>query len=73
MIRTREPDVVIERLTGTLKRIPQAYGLDPRRDVQVLIPMRRGPLGTENLNRVLQQELDAGRHKAMLDKLAEEL
>ena len=27
-------------------RIPRRFGLDPRRDVQVLTPMRRGPLGT---------------------------
>lgn len=58
LIRTRDPDVAIARLIATLKRIPLAYGLDPRRDVQVLIPMRRGPLGTDNLNLVLQAELN---------------
>lgn len=58
VIRAREPAQVIDRLTKSLQRIPQAYGLDPRRDVQVLVPMRKGPLGIENLNEVLQAELN---------------
>lgn len=58
VIRASDPEVVIDRLKATLQRIPSAYGLDPRRDVQVLIPMRRGPLGTENLNILLQAELN---------------
>jgi len=28
------------------QRLPRKFGLDPRRDVQVLCPMRRGPAGT---------------------------
>ncbi len=39
------------------RRIPARFGLDPRRDVQVLAPMRRGPAGAGNLNLLLQQEL----------------
>jgi exodeoxyribonuclease V alpha subunit len=38
-------------------RIPRKFGLDPRRDVQVLAPMHRGPAGAANLNLLLQQEL----------------
>jgi len=41
-----------------LQRIPEAFGLDPRRDIQVLSPMHRGPAGTEELNRALQQALN---------------
>jgi exodeoxyribonuclease V alpha subunit len=37
------------------KRIPRKFGLDPRRDVQVLVPMQRGALGVGNLNRRLQE------------------
>ena len=40
------------------ERIPSHFRLDPLRDVQVLTPMRRGDLGTENLNRVIQQRLN---------------
>ena len=39
------------------RRIPRKFGLDPRRDVQVLAPMHRGPAGAGNLNLLLQQEL----------------
>ncbi len=39
------------------RRIPARFGLDPRRDVQVLAPMRRGPAGAGTLNLLLQQEL----------------
>ena len=40
------------------KRIPQKFGLDPRRDIQVLAPMHRGPSGVANLNQQLQAALN---------------
>jgi exodeoxyribonuclease V alpha subunit len=39
------------------RRIPRRFGLDPRRDVQVLTPMHRGPAGAGNLNHLLQETL----------------
>ncbi|WP_436529644.1 SF1B family DNA helicase RecD2 [Actinoplanes sp. HUAS TT8] len=42
-------------------RIPRKFGLDPRRDVQILTPMHRGPAGAGALNTLLQQELTPGR------------
>jgi exodeoxyribonuclease V alpha subunit len=42
------------------RRIPARFGLDPRRDVQVLTPMHRGPAGAGNLNLLLQQALTPG-------------
>ena len=39
------------------RRIPAKFGLDPRRDVQVLCPMHRGPAGAGNLNLLLQDAL----------------
>ena len=39
-------------------RIPRKFGLDPLADVQVLTPMRRNLLGTENLNVELQKALN---------------
>jgi len=39
------------------RRIPRRFGLDPRRDVQVLAPMHRGPAGAGNLNTLLQERL----------------
>ena len=39
-------------------RIPRKFRMDPMTDVQVLSPMRRNALGTENLNLLLQQRLN---------------
>ena len=39
------------------RRIPRRFGLDPRRDVQVLAPMHRGPAGAGNLNGLLLETL----------------
>jgi len=39
------------------RRIPARFSLDPRRDVQVLCPMHRGPAGAGNLNLLLQEAL----------------
>jgi exodeoxyribonuclease V alpha subunit len=39
------------------RRIPGRFGMDPRRDVQVLAPMHRGPAGAGNLNTLLQETL----------------
>jgi exodeoxyribonuclease V alpha subunit len=39
------------------RRIPARFGLDPRRDVQVLCPMHRGPAGAGNLNLLMQEAL----------------
>lgn len=41
-------------------RIPRRFGLDPRRDVQVLTPMHRGPAGAGALNTQLQRRLTPG-------------
>ncbi|MFA1544281.1 ATP-dependent RecD-like DNA helicase [Actinomadura sp. DLS-62] len=38
-------------------RIPRKFGLDPRRDVQVLTPMHRGTAGAGSLNNLLQEAL----------------
>ncbi|MET7298404.1 ATP-dependent RecD-like DNA helicase [Embleya sp. NPDC005575] len=43
------------------RRIPRKFGLDPRRDIQVLAPMHRGPAGAGALNLLLQQALTPGR------------
>ncbi|MGW7353906.1 SF1B family DNA helicase RecD2 [Streptomyces sp. NPDC054784] len=43
------------------RRIPARFGLDPRRDVQVLAPMHRGPAGAGVLNGLLQQAVTPAR------------
>ncbi len=39
-------------------RLPQAYGYSPMEDIQVLSPTRKGPSGTVELNRILQEQLN---------------
>ncbi|HET6204219.1 MAG TPA: ATP-dependent RecD-like DNA helicase [Planctomycetota bacterium] len=41
-----------------VERIPKAFRLDPRRDVQVIAPMYRGEVGVDNLNRALRDALN---------------
>ncbi|NNJ10446.1 ATP-dependent RecD-like DNA helicase [Chloroflexales bacterium ZM16-3] len=40
------------------ERIPRRFGLDPRRDIQVLSPTHKGPAGVIQLNKLLQQVLN---------------
>jgi exodeoxyribonuclease V alpha subunit len=40
------------------KRIPDRFGFDPIRDIQVLTPMQKGQLGVRNLNLLLQSTLN---------------
>ena len=44
-----------------VRRIPARFGLDPRRDVQVLTPVHRGPAGAAALNELLQDALTPAR------------
>ncbi len=48
-------DVIVEIVT---RRIPEKFGFDPLRDVQILTPMHRGVLGSRNLNQTLQAVLN---------------
>lgn len=48
----------IESLVGG--RLSNRYGLDPLRDIQVLSPMKKGPVGIEALNLQLQKMLIKG-------------
>lgn len=43
-----------------LERIPQRFGLDPRKDIQILSPVHRGPAGVDALNQAVQQALNPG-------------
>ena len=58
----RARDTVIELVAS---RIPNRFGLDPVRDIQVLTPMRRGPAGAVALNEALQAALNPPRAGAM--------
>ncbi|MDH5491175.1 MAG: ATP-dependent RecD-like DNA helicase [Myxococcales bacterium] len=64
IVRAKEPAAIQERLVALLERMRERYGLDPKHDVQVLVPTRRGALGTEQLNALLQEALNPVRHEA---------
>ncbi|MFO0930403.1 MAG: ATP-dependent RecD-like DNA helicase [Gemmataceae bacterium] len=58
-IEADTPARILDRLLLLLReRIPQRFGLDPLRDVQVLTPMNRSELGTQALNVRLQECLN---------------
>jgi exodeoxyribonuclease V alpha subunit len=48
-------DTILELVT---KRIPDKFGLDPMKDIQVLAPMHRGDAGVASLNEGLQQAMN---------------
>lgn len=39
-------------------RLPATYGLSPMDDIQILCPSRKGELGTQTLNKLLQEKLN---------------
>lgn len=58
-VETGEPDKIIARTVELMtQRIPNKFKFDPLTDVQVLTPMRKNLLGTENLNDVIQTALN---------------
>ena len=44
--------------TVVAERIPKRFGFDPKRDVQVLVPMHKGAAGTVAMNKRLQELLN---------------
>lgn len=58
MQRSGAENIVRTILELCKKRLPDTYGYDPIKDVQVLAPMRKGPLGVNSLNIELQKVLN---------------
>ena len=58
-MRCEDPGTCVKRAIEFMTtRIPRKFGLDPLADVQVLVPMRKNVLGTDNLNVELQKALN---------------
>jgi exodeoxyribonuclease V alpha subunit len=58
-IDAQTPEQVLNHIvTLVSQRLPLKYKFDPLEDIQVLAPMKKGEIGTENLNRVLQKVLN---------------
>ena len=58
-IEEDDPDEIAELVCSLIAdRLPQHYDYHPIDDIQLLCPMRRGTLGTESLNKRLQEVLN---------------
>jgi exodeoxyribonuclease V alpha subunit len=58
-VQADDPETAVPRIIDLVKtRIPQRFGLDPIRDIQVLCPMNRGGVGARSLNIGLQAALN---------------
>ncbi len=58
-VQADDPETAVPRIIELVKtRIPQRFGLDPIRDIQVLCPMNRGGGGARSLNIELQAALN---------------
>ncbi|MDB2384656.1 ATP-dependent RecD-like DNA helicase [Endozoicomonas sp.] len=59
----QEPEELFAKLMSVVtKRLPEKFGFDPVKDIQVLAPMNRGGLGARSLNVALQEALNADAH-----------
>jgi exodeoxyribonuclease V alpha subunit len=58
-VERRDPEEALRTLVQLVtQRIPARFGLDPLEQIQVLTPMKRGLLGSANLNAVLRETLN---------------
>jgi exodeoxyribonuclease V alpha subunit len=58
-IEQNNPEKVVSTIVELCTRaIPERFGFDPVKEVQVLAPMHKGVVGTINLNQVLQKVLN---------------
>lgn len=58
-VESEESETVLNNIVKlVVQRIPHRYGFNPLQDIQVLTPMKRGVIGTENINIVLQKSLN---------------
>jgi exodeoxyribonuclease V alpha subunit len=58
-VQADDPETAVLRIIDLVKtRIPQRFGLNPIRDIQVLCPMNRGGVGARSLNIELQASLN---------------
>jgi exodeoxyribonuclease V alpha subunit len=59
IIERKDPEEAARTIADVVEqRLPRAFGFDPKREVQVLVPMIRGVVGTRALNVELQARLN---------------
>lgn len=58
-VEAEEPEQVLQQIVKLVaQKLPAKFGFHALNEIQVLSPMRRGVVGTENLNTVLQEHLN---------------
>jgi exodeoxyribonuclease V alpha subunit len=59
-LELEEPQALQQRLLDLVaQELPRRYGFNALKDLQVITPMHRGPLGIQTLNHLLQERLNA--------------
>jgi exodeoxyribonuclease V alpha subunit len=59
-IRKEAPEEILNEILDLVSvRLPKRYRFDPVNDIQILAPMKKGIIGTENLNQSLQKKLNS--------------
>lgn len=59
IVQRNDPAKTLETILEVVRhRLPKRFGLDPRKDIQVLSPMHRGEAGVSRLNESLQAALN---------------
>ncbi|NDD58336.1 MAG: ATP-dependent RecD-like DNA helicase [Chlamydiae bacterium] len=65
-IEKESPEEILETIVENVSElIPQKYKFHRFEEIQVLSPMKRGIIGGENLNRVLQQKMNPNNYPLM--------
>jgi exodeoxyribonuclease V alpha subunit len=60
MVERSDPAAIFSDVCDiAVRRLPATYGLDPAREILVLSPMHRGPLGIDAFNAELRRRLNA--------------
>jgi exodeoxyribonuclease V alpha subunit len=68
-IETKDAEAIQERLIELVrKRIPERFGFDALKDVQILAPMNRGALGARRINELIQSTLNPAKGKDELQR-----
>ncbi|HEX3239961.1 MAG TPA: AAA family ATPase [Solirubrobacterales bacterium] len=68
-IERPSPERALETVVEVVaERAPSGFGVDPIRDVQVLAPMYKGPVGIDALNERLQARLNPDGKKALAER-----
>lgn len=58
-----DPEAILSKICFLVEKgIPEKYGFDRIDEIQVLAPMKKGVIGTENINHVLQGRLNPSEH-----------